>query len=50
VDFAGVAHTRDEVRFIAAAVDVLAGHHHSMERIALLTAPGPIIGRTAARW
>jgi hypothetical protein len=47
VEFAAVAQTHDEVRFVAAAVNMLARHHESVERIALVTAPGPIIGRTA---
>jgi hypothetical protein len=46
VGFAAIAQTQDETRLVAAAVNMLARHHESVERIALLTAPGPIIGRT----
>lgn len=48
VDFAAIAKTQDETRLVAAAVNMLARHHESVERIALVTAPGPIIGRTAS--
>lgn len=48
VDFAAVAQTQDEIRLVAAAVNMLARHHESVERIAMVTAPGPIIGRTGA--
>jgi len=47
VDFAAIAKTQDETRLAAAAVNMLARHHETVERIALVTAPGPILGRTA---
>ena len=46
VGFAAIAQTQDETRLVAAAVNMLARHHESVEPIALVTAPGPIIGRT----
>lgn len=51
VDFAAVAQTHDEIRLVAAAVNMLAGHHESVERIAMVTAPGPSSdARPPARW
>lgn len=47
VEFAAIAKTQDETRLVTAAVNMLARHHESVERIALVTAPGPIIGTTA---
>lgn len=47
VGFAAVARTQDETRLVAAAVNMLARHHESVEPIAQVTAPGPVIGRTA---
>lgn len=46
VAFAAVARTQDETRLVAASVNMLARHHESVEPIAQVTAPGPIIGRT----
>lgn len=47
VGFAAVAQTQDETRLVTAAVNMLARHHESVEPIALISTPGPIIGRTA---
>ena len=46
VDFAAVAKTQDETRFVAASVNILARYHERVQRIAVVAAPGPIIGRT----
>jgi hypothetical protein len=46
VPFAAVAKTQDETRFVAAAVNILARYHETVSRIAQVTAPGPIVGRT----
>jgi hypothetical protein len=48
VGFAAIAKTQDETRLVAAAVNMLARHHESVERMALVTAPGPIIGSTVS--
>ncbi len=48
VDFAAVAKTQDETRLVAGAVNMLARYHESVEPIAQVTAPGPIIGRTVS--
>jgi hypothetical protein len=48
VDFAATPKTEDEARFVAGTVNMLARYHESVERIAQVTAPGPIIGRTAS--
>lgn len=47
VDFAGAAKTQDETRLVAAAVNMLARYHETVQPIASISAPGPIIGRTA---
>jgi hypothetical protein len=47
VGFAAIARTQDETRGVTAIVNMLARHHESMEPITLVSAPGPIIGRTA---
>ena len=47
VDFAAAAKTQDETRFVAASVNILARYHERVQRIAVVAAPGPIIGRTA---
>ena len=47
VDFAAAAKTQDETRFVAASVNILARYHERVQRIAQVTAPGPIVGRTA---
>ena len=46
VAFASIARTQDETRLVAAAVNMLARHHESVQALAQLAAPGPIIGRT----
>jgi len=46
IDFAAVAKTQDETRLVAGAVNMLARYHESTQRIAQVTAPGPIIART----
>jgi hypothetical protein len=48
VDFAAAAQTQDEIRLVAAAVNMLARHHESVEPIATVAAPGPIVGRTVS--
>ena len=48
VSFAAAAQTQDETRFVAAAMNMLARHHESVTPIAQVSAPGPIVGRTAA--
>jgi hypothetical protein len=47
VAFAAVAKTQDETRMVAAAVNLLARYHERVQPIAVVTAPGPIIARTA---
>lgn len=47
VGFGATAKTEDEARFVAAAVNMLARYHESVDRIAQVTAPGPILARTA---
>lgn len=46
VAFASIAHTQDETRLVAAAVNMLARHHESVQTLAQLAAPGPIIACT----
>ena len=46
IDFAAAAKTQDETRLVAGAVNMLARYHESTQRIAQVTAPGPIIART----
>jgi hypothetical protein len=48
VAFASIARTQDETRLVAAAVNVLARHHETVQALAQLTAPGPIVGRTVS--
>jgi hypothetical protein len=48
VAFASIARTQDETRLVAAAVNMLARHHETVQALAQLAAPGPIIGRTAS--
>ena len=48
VIFAAGASTQDETRFLAAAMNMLARHHESVAPIAQVSAPGPVVGRTAA--
>jgi hypothetical protein len=45
IGFAAIAQTQDETRFVTAAVNMLARYHESTEPLALVTAPGPILGR-----
>ena len=45
VPFAAIAKTQDEARFVAAAVNMLARYNESTERLAEVSAPGPIVGR-----
>jgi hypothetical protein len=47
VQFAAAAKTQDETRFVAASANILARYHESVAPITQVTAPGPIIGRTA---
>jgi hypothetical protein len=46
VDFAAAAKTQVETRLVAGMVNMLARYHESTQRIAQVTAPGPIIART----
>jgi len=46
VDFAAIAQTQDETRFVAASVNMLARYHEAVAPIGQVAAPGPIIGRT----
>ena len=48
VSFAAVAEIQDEVKFVTGAVNMLARYHESVARIAKVSAPGPILGHTAA--
>jgi hypothetical protein len=48
VHLAAAAKTQDETRFVAASANILARYHESVAPIAQVTAPGPIIGRTAS--
>ncbi len=48
VIFAAAAQTQDETRFVAGAVNMLARYHEGVAPIAQVSAPGPILGRTAA--
>jgi hypothetical protein len=48
VGFAATARTEDEARVVAGAANMLARYHEAVERVAQVTAPGPIIGRTAS--
>jgi hypothetical protein len=47
VIFAGAARTQDECRFVAGAINMLARYHEAVAPIAQVSAPGPILGRTA---
>ena len=47
VGFAAIARTQDETRGVTATVNMLARHHESAEPITRVSAPGPIVGRTA---
>jgi hypothetical protein len=47
VIFAAAARTQDECRFVAGATNMLARYHEAVAPIAQVTAPGPILGRTA---
>jgi len=47
VIFAAAARTQDECRFVAGAANMLARYHEAVAPIAQVSAPGPIIGRTA---
>ena len=44
--FAAAAKTQDETRLVAGAVNMLARYHEGTQRIAQVTAPGPVIART----
>ena len=48
VIFAAAAQTQDETRFVAGAINMLARYHEAVAPIAQVSAPGPILGRTAA--
>lgn len=48
VDFAAAAQTQDETRLVAAAVNMLARYSETVTPIAMVAAPGPILGYTAA--
>ena len=48
VGYAGLAISHDQARFVTAAVNMLARHHESASPITQASAPGPIVGRTAA--
>src|SRR5262249_59413536 len=45
VPFAAIARTQDEARFVTSAVNMLARYNESTERLAEVSAPGPIVGR-----
>jgi hypothetical protein len=47
VIFAAAAKTQPETRFMAGAVGMLARYHEAVTPIAQVSAPGPILGRTA---
>ena len=47
VIFAAAARTQDETRFVAGAINMLARYHESVTPIAQVSAPGPILGKTA---
>jgi hypothetical protein len=47
VIFAAAAKTQPETRFMAGAVGMLARYHEAVAPIAQVSAPGPILGRTA---
>jgi hypothetical protein len=47
VNFAAAAKTQDECRFAAGAANMLARYHEAVAPMAQVSAPGPIIGRTA---
>jgi hypothetical protein len=47
VDLAAASKTEDEARFVAGAVNMLGRYHESVERLAQVAAPGPVVGRTA---
>lgn len=48
VAFAAAAQTQDEVYFVVGAVNMLARHHETVVPLARVSAPGPIVGHTAA--
>jgi hypothetical protein len=48
VGFSAAAATQDETRFLAAAMNMLARHHESVAPIVEVSAPHPVVGRTAA--
>jgi hypothetical protein len=48
VQFGAAAKTEDEARFVAAAVNMLGRYHESVEPLAEVAAPGPILGRAAS--
>jgi hypothetical protein len=47
VIFAAAAQTQDETRFVAGAINMLARYHESVTPIVQVSAPGPILGKTA---
>jgi hypothetical protein len=47
VIFAAAARTQDECRFVAGSTNMLARYHESVTPIAQVSAPGPILARTA---
>jgi hypothetical protein len=47
VIFAAAARTQDECRFVAGSMNMLARYHEAVAPIAQVSAPGPILGRTA---
>ena len=48
IDFAAVAKTQDETRLVAGMVNMLARYNESTQRIAQVTAPGPLVARTVS--
>ena len=48
VIFAAAARTQDECRFVAGASNMLARYHESVAPLVQVSAPGPILGSTAA--
>jgi hypothetical protein len=47
VIFAAAARTQDECRFVAGSANMLARYHEAVAPIAQVSAPGPVLGRTA---
>ena len=48
IRLAAAVNTEDESRFVAGAMNMLARHHESVERLARVESPGPFVGRTVS--